>query len=93
MIVNYLAILILIFFTLLSECTQYSDCPNGGQNYECIDDLCTCANGYALDGDACVGMLPNIYLFTSKATFLTVLASFVNYGQLAWEQNYHNSFQ
>ena len=48
------------FFLL--DCTHYSDCPNEGQNYECLDDLCTCAPGHALDGDACVGMLPNTYL-------------------------------
>ena len=48
----------LLLFTFLSECTQYTDCPNGGQNYECIDELCTCALGHALDGDACVGVLP-----------------------------------
>ena len=49
-------------FFFLSECLQYSDCPNGGQNYECVDELCTCAPGHALDGDACVGMLSNIHL-------------------------------
>ena len=49
-------------FTFPSECTQYSDCPNGGQNYKCIDDLCSCEPGYALDGDSCVGMCPVQYM-------------------------------
>ena len=41
----------------LLECTEYSDCPNGGQNYECVTNICTCETGYILKDDACVGML------------------------------------
>ena len=56
------------FLTFLSECTESSDCPNGGQNYECVAELCSCKPGHALDGDACVGMLPNCYFYHSSGT-------------------------
>ena len=54
------------FLTFLSECTESSDCPNGGQNYECTAELCSCKPGHALDGDACVGMLLNCYFYHSS---------------------------
>ena len=64
-----------INFFFLLDCTHYSDCPNGGQNYECIDELCTCAPGHTLDGDACVGMLPIFIYFymSSRALFFQFL--------------------
>ena len=68
----------------LSECTESSDCPNGGQNYECVAELCTCKPGHALDGDACVGMSPNCYFYHSSGT-KTLIA---NYKQSAENQKY-----
>ena len=67
------------FLTFLSECAHYSDCPNEGQNYNCINNKCKCASGYDLVGDACVGMLPNKYFnVTSKVIRFTNFAFFVN---------------
>ena len=43
----------------LSECAKDSQCPNNGENYKCVSNFCTCASGYVLDGEACVGMLLN----------------------------------
>ena len=60
-----------IVFTLLSECVQHSDCPNGGQNYECASNICACASGYVLENDACIGRFINSKLnITFKARFL-----------------------
>ena len=41
------------FLNFLSECIQSSDCPNGGQNYECNSNVCECASGFTLNGDVC----------------------------------------
>ena len=41
------------------ECKDHLDCPNGGDNYECVANECKCAPGYLLDGDDCLGMLLN----------------------------------
>ena len=49
--------------TLLPECTEYSDCPNGGQNYDCISNVCTCVPGYDFVGDACKGIYYPIDVF------------------------------
>jgi len=35
------------------ECFQSTDCPNGGQNYECNTNVCECASGYILNGNVC----------------------------------------
>ena len=48
-----------MFHTILSDCAQPSDCPNGGQNYNCTANVCSCTTGHTLDGDACVGMCYN----------------------------------
>ena len=41
---------------LLSECLENYDCPNGGENYICKDNVCECVPGSILLGDSCVGM-------------------------------------
>ena len=68
-----------LLLTYFSECAKYSDCPNGGQNYECISDVCACTSGHVLDGDACVGMLSNSnFYITSESIelwFVTVCKS------------------
>ena len=43
----------LCIFTLLLECTQPSDCANGGVNYACKSNECSCATGFLLTGDTC----------------------------------------
>ena len=47
------------FHTFLSECVNdvNLNCPHNGENYDCIDNVCQCKPGFALDGDECVGML------------------------------------
>ena len=58
--------------SFILECKQYTDCPNGGQNYNCISNGCICASGYALENDACVGMLSDqcFFLTCTQAYFL-----------------------
>ena len=75
---------LLTFFTFLSECTQYSDCPNSGQNYECVDYLCNCVPGHALDGDDCVGRLTSLYLFLYhlRGLIFATLGHLIKYEQL-----------
>ena len=45
--------------TLLLDCAKSTDCPNGGQNFQCINNICECSIGFRLDGDSCKGMLLN----------------------------------
>ena len=40
-----------IFFCLPSECTQTSDCPNGGHNFECNNNICECGAGFMISYD------------------------------------------
>ena len=40
------------------QCTTSSDCPDGGKNYRCKDNLCECPSNLFEDNDLCVGMLP-----------------------------------
>ena len=43
--------------TFLTECIANTDCPDGGTNYVCTTNECTCpANLPVEDGNACVGM-------------------------------------
>ena len=46
-----------VFWFEKSGCLEISDCPNGGQNYDCSTNVCTCKSGFILTGDVCVGML------------------------------------
>ena len=48
------------------ECVQDLDCQKRGQHFECNSYICTCVSGYALYGDACVGMLPEFLNFALK---------------------------
>ena len=43
---------------LFSGCVKSSDCPKGGQNYECLANVCNCKPRHVLVGDICVGMFP-----------------------------------
>jgi len=40
------------------QCTIASDCPNGGKNYRCKDNVCECPSNLIEFDDNCVGMLP-----------------------------------
>ena len=48
-----------ILLTFLLDCAKDSDCPNQGENYKCLSNVCTCETGHVLYGEACVGTLPN----------------------------------
>ena len=45
-----------ILLTILLDCKEPSDCPTGGQNYNCTSNVCSCISGHVKDGKACVGM-------------------------------------
>ena len=61
------------------ECTKHTDCPNGGQNYECVSNVCSCVTGFILDGDACVGMFSNYYFhtFSMNKTIMKQICKFL----------------
>ena len=40
-------------FTFILECITASDCPNGGQDYQCITNVCYCPYGFVLNGKTC----------------------------------------
>ena len=52
----WLMILILFFtnlLTFLSECTEVSDCPNAGKDFQCNSNFCECESGFYFDGFSC----------------------------------------
>ena len=66
-----------ILLASLSECNDVSECPNKGENYVCIFNKCSCDSGFELDGQDCVGMLPNwCFYITSECINLKVFLGF-----------------
>ena len=85
--------ILLLIYRYILGCTQYSDCPNKGQNYECIDNFCTCAPGHVLDGEACVGMSANIHLllyYFSGYIFKVFVCFETKYEQSNGNQEYYS---
>ena len=70
-------------FKFFSECEEASDCPNNGENYNCIEKVCDCAPKHVLDGDMCVGMLPNLYF---KITLSESLCKTLNNYSGVWNE-------
>ena len=43
----------ILFIITAPECVHDFECPNEGQNYKCNLNVCECADGFILNGDAC----------------------------------------
>ena len=77
------------YLYFVSECTEKSECPNGGKNFECNFNVCECATGFVRDDDFCVGMLPNWCFLWFQRTWFTVRSLRVDLGiciSLRWIQ-------
>ena len=40
-------------FYILSECTEVSDCPNAGKDFQCNFNFCECESGFYFDDFSC----------------------------------------
>ena len=45
---------------LLLECVKATDCPYGGINYQCVDNLCKCPSTMELVDKMCKGISTHI---------------------------------
>ena len=45
------------FEIFLLECVKATDCPYGGINYQCVENLCKCPSTMELVDKLCKGML------------------------------------
>ena len=44
------------------SCAKPSDCPDGGTNYLCINNVCECPSDLIEENDKCLGMLKSLQL-------------------------------
>ena len=53
MCLKFLILFFTYLLTFLSECTEVSDCPNAGKDFQCNFNFCECESGFYFDGFSC----------------------------------------